>query len=383
MFATLWQEAPIQRNQGRPNGPLSDLISQLAAATVGGHSLRAADIRHDLNRELERRVGSGARPTWTRVSPQDLPHQAGIYVIKSSSGDEHYVGLALDLNDRFHNATYGHLTLRGTSRASRLVASGNFQVELAHVLDATATPDGRVELARLEIETYVTLRLAGCPVTNSFAMLGRAADTAGSPVVLCDCRTGRYVLANSIAAAARYLGSRSLFPVLNSYSRTAHGHAARWAGTREAVLLRDRVDARGFRCDVDVDAAVASEPRDVEWEGEGRSAAFRWRGGPLSESDRRRLVRYQRAKYARRASLQFRAVSWSTRNQAWQCRARRGSTDGDLWQVTNIEWSDLEAAVAREETIRANGWEAFNVGRYASNAVEINRRLGVRRFEPW
>lgn len=359
------------------------LTRELALAVVEGRGLDAAGLRADLGRTLHGRSRSGEAPDWPVVSIADLPSSPGIYVISSTQSDKHYVGLALDLRDRFLNEKYGHLAPKNRSRAAGLIDSGTFCVRVPHVLTADASRLGMVELSRREIETYVVLVSAGARVINSLPMLGRIGETAGVPVVLCDCVQGTYAFTDSLAAAKRLVGSSGVMAVVYSYSWTSRGYAARWATTAERELLGDLVGPRGVITDARVAAVVALAGRDVEWVGSGRSAGFNWRAGPLSDEDRSRLARYRRAPYARRASSTFRAVTWSSRNQAWQCRAKSGSRRSDVWQSGRKAWTPLDAAIAREEKIHAEGWEVFNIGRYASNAEAINVALGTKRFMRW
>lgn len=304
-------------------------------------------------------------------------------MISSGSADEHYVGLALDLNDRFHNATYGHLAPKNKSRAARLIASGSYYVQVPHIALDEGGVHGRVQLSRLEIETYVRLVASGGYLINSLAMLGRVGETPGNPVIVCDCASGTYVFADSVAAASRLARSRGLFAVVHGYQRTAGGYAARWATAAERASLADRVGPSGLLTGALVKSLVTRYPRNVVWAGTGRSGRFQWITGPLTSADLDRLARYRRTRYMRHAPTGYRAVSWSARNNHWRCRARTGPDPKKIWQIGRRGWTPLDAAIAREKKIRAEGWEHFNSGLCGSNADAINAALGAAPFRPW
>jgi hypothetical protein len=162
-------------------------------------------------------------------------------VISSANNDEHYVGLALDLRERFHNPTYGHLSAKNKSRSRLLLGSDCYSVRLPHVMGADFSLRGkhaaRVWLSHREIEDYVLLVLVGLRVCNTFALLGRVGETPGSPVMMAKCGTAEYFSADTAFAASRFAKSRGLFAVLGHYQRTAGGFSARWARPGEAEAL--------------------------------------------------------------------------------------------------------------------------------------------------
>lgn len=371
------------------NEDLDRLARRLAAATVQGKSGEAAALRSLLDQSIR---GQNDPIVWSPGAPTDsasLPHRPGIYVISSTSGAGHYVGLALDLHHRFHNLDYGHLGPTNRSRSRTIVEAGTFVTEVRHVfdppVDAEADDDMRIELARLEILTYVDLRLAGAHVLNSIAMLGRTGESKGSPVILCDYSNDEYIYCDSLISAGRLAESTALPAVVHGYQRTAVGFAARWATEAEVDELADSCDARGVAQGHAVADAVGRESNQAAWTGVGRNAGFRWRTGALSGEDLEHLRRYGRARYQRDLPRsRFNGVSWESRSQVWQCRAKQGFGPKDLWQTRRADWSsDLDAAMFRERKVRAEAWERFNLGRYASNATEINRALGKAVFEPW
>jgi hypothetical protein len=362
---------------------LDPVIRALAEAIIQGRGQDARELRGVLAAALRDSELRDGPPMWPVFPITDLPASPGVYVITSNRTNEHYVGLALDLRDRFHNPTYGHLATTNKSRAGALVRSNDYTVRVPYIIDTTPADASALELSRLEIRTYVTLATTGEAVTNSLAMLGRVGETEGSPVVLCECATDAYVYTDSLAAAGRYVGSRAIMPLVYGHGRTARGYAARWATQSERELLAPLTEPRGVLVGPSVRAAVTQSPSDASWTGQGRNGDFRWTRGLLSEADRERLARYRRSAYTRREFPGYLAVDWSERNRAWVCRARTGFGLRDIWQVGHRRWTALDAAIAREEKIRAESWERFNTGRYSSNAQSINAALGADRFSPW
>jgi hypothetical protein len=317
------------------------------------------------------------------VTIAELPPAPGIYVITSIEKNEHYVGLALDLRDRFHNATYGHLAAANRTRARSLVRSGAYTIRIPHVLNRIPSDVDVVALSRLEIETYVSLVLGGARTLNSLAMLGRVGETEGIPVTLCECDTDSYVFSDSLSAASRLVAAPALRAAVYGYQRTAGGYAVRWSTQSERELLESLTKPHSILAGSAVRDAVARDARDVRWTGQGRNGTFRWLTGLLSESDRERLGPYRRGDYAKREPSGYLAVSWNERDKAWQCRAKTAFDLRKTWITGHKTWTPLDAAIAREERVRAEGWETFNRGRYGSNADLINAALGQQRFRPW
>lgn len=366
---------------------LEELVARLAAATVDGRNAESTLLRAQLQTALSRALPGPIERNWPSVPAVDLPDRPGVYVISSTTSDEHYVGLALDIHFRFWNERYGHLSQRNKARSQRLIDRGDFAVSLPFLLprDEPGQTD-RFELSRREIQTYVEITAGGGRVVNSLALLGRVGQSRGSPVIVVDCATGLYTFADSTAAARRFAKSTAMYPVLHGYQRTAGGYTARWATPNEAEQLVDDVDAAGFVKGAKVMELVVSDPSRVEWNGVGRASTFRWISGPLSAIDRERLLRYSRQAYVKPPGPRlprFHGVSWDRREEKWQCRAKTGPGPKDLWQIGSRQWSELEAAATREEKVRAERWERFNSGRYASNAAQLNEELGEARFTGW
>ena len=364
-------------------------MSRLAIATVGGRNADAARLRAEFQIALSGGQTTRLTRNWPRVDVESLPSLPGVYVISDASSRQHYVGLALDLSHRFWNDTYGHLSTHNKSRSRTLVAR-EFSVYLPLVInepDAVSGPNSRLELSRNEIETYVALTLSGGHVLNSLSLLGRVGQSPCSPVIVADCATGLYAFADSATAATKAMKATALFAVLHGYQRTARGLTARFATPNEAEQLADEVDATGLARGPHVMDVVAGEPPSVKWTGAvGRTSKFEWVSGGLSANDRKRLLRYQRHLYEKQSEQRpprFNGVSWDSREQKWQCRAKSGSGTKDLWQRGQQRWSELEAAVVREEKIQAEGWQRFNTGKYASNASILNTELGEPRFSAW
>ena len=367
---------------------LSSLIARLAQACVAKRNADATKLRGMLEIALMSADSALQHREWHRVAVGDLPRRPGVYVISSRLADEHYVGVALDIDERFRNQTFGHLSARNRSRSSGLIASGDFDIYLPRMRNGNGAldhPVSAVDLAREEIETYVAIVQGGGRVLNTLAQIGRIGQTK-SPVMVCDCETRTYTFADSTMAARTLTNSAALFAVLHGYQRTAGGFAARWATGPEAELLAACVGKSGIVSGARVTAAVTSAPSGVNWAGEGRSSRFHWTAGPLSSDDCSRLLRYRRHSYAKATNRQtprFRGVSWDSRLQKWQCRAKTGRGPKELWQVGRREWTELDAAVVREVMIQARGWQSFNSGRYASNAETINLELGTYAFTAW
>jgi hypothetical protein len=370
---------------------VSAAVAELASSVSAGRSDLAIPARAKLATALQ-----SAAPQQTDlldlppVAPTAIPSRPGVYIISSGDGQFHYVGLALDLHWRFHNPDYGHLSANNHTRSAPLVADGRQVIRLIRVwsLDPTiASHDAGVRgaLARLEIESYVGLILSSAHVVNSASMLGRVGESTGTPVILCAHATGNYLYCDSLSMAVQQAASTAIPAVVHGYQRTAVGYAARWATELEVDLLAPESITNGVVAGEPVLRAVNAERRSVDWSGVGRNAGFRWLSGPLSSEDLDHLTRYGRARYERDIPRsRFNGVSWESRSGGWQCRAKTGFGPKDLWQTRRRDWlTDLDAAVFREERILAQGWQRFNVGRYASNAEEINRAVGDHRYRAW
>jgi hypothetical protein len=324
------------------------------------------------------------------IDPSQLPRQPGVYVITSGDARQHYVGLALDLYWRFHNPEYGHLSTNNRTRSRPIILDSGRQIRLVKVWPvepavAAHEPSTRVDLARMEIDTYARLVLDGGNVLNSVAMLGRVGESTGMPVILCAHADGTYVYCDTLALSMQFAASTAIPAVVHGYQRTAVGYTARWATEREVDALAGYAIPGGIVRGPRVGRAVAADARDVMWSGHGRNAGFRWTSGPLSVDDLAHLNRYARSRYnSGIPRSRFHGVSWESHSGGWQCRAKTGPGAKDLWQTTRRQWqSDVDAAIFREDKVVAEGWQRFNSGRYASNAAELNDVLGQPRFRGW
>ena len=362
---------------------LTTAIASLSRAITGGRPAEAAVARYEFERLLrETPRNAEVRPTLVPVLPEGLPRSPGIYVI--GVGQMAYVGLALDIHHRFHNREYGHLTEANKTRSRLVLAMPDPSIFVCELEEPPREPTARRDwLSMQEIEAYARLVVAGYTLTNAMAMLGRASDVDTSPVLACDLDTGAYILCESIAAAVELVGSTAVPAVLHGYQRTALGFAARWATDDEAEAVLDRVDESGWFRGPELDAAVTAVGHSVELTGTGRYATYSWTQGPLSQEDRARLRRFSRSSYkSGERQTEFLGID-PIASGGWQFRAKKGPTFRELCQVRRREWSELDAAIAREERIRSEGWEPFNTGRYGSNAQAINRRLGRDAYAPW
>lgn len=363
--------------------PFDDIVRTLAVAVVGGDSPAAALGRS----ALQEWIGQSAAVAVPElelppIDPVALPHGPAVYAI--SAGNLHYIGLALDVHHRFWNSDYGHLTPANGCRSRLVFEQGEPVIRLLQQPTGTAE-DVRMALSIGEISTYARFAVSGLKVVNAVSTLGRVGDSLGAPVVLCGYTEHAYVYCDSLIAAQRLLASTALPAVVHGYQRTALGHAARWALPHEVEQLADLVSGDGILRGEPVLAAVESATSHVTWEGAGRNAGFTWHAGPLSVGDCEQLRRYQRGRYAADVPQSpFNGVSWESSRARWQCRAKTGPGSKDLWQTSRLAWvSDVDAAIFREEKIRAEAWEAHNTGRYASNAHALNALLAEERFSAW
>ena len=350
---------------------------------MNGDGAAAIDARSELLQWIAEPQSAVDRFSSIPPTPVDaLPNSPAVYLISSSTS--HYVGLALDVRHRFWNPDYGHLTPANRCRSRHVLEQGDVVVRLLE--QPTGNDDHvRKALSVGEIRAFAELTTAGHVVVNSVATLGRVGESTGAPVVLCDYVAQVYIYCDSLIAAQRFLDSTALPAVVHGYQRTALGHTARWALPHEVDALAESVPSNGVFKGQSVDDAVNSAPSRVEWRGAGRNAGFAWTSGPLTSADCEHLASYQRGRYQQEIPKSaFNGVSWESSRGRWQCRAKTGPGSKDLWQTSRLAWtSDVDAAVYREERIRAEGWESFNTGRYASNAVALNAALGEQRYESW
>lgn len=365
------------------------LAASLAEAVIAGKASQAECVRRELTRTLAHAAVTPALHLRT-LDRRDLPERPGVYVISSTRGSGHYVGLAFDIRHRFLNPLYGHLTRNNKSRSSKLVADGAFEIRVARLFDqepgrAARDPETRFSLSKLEIQTYADLVMSGARALNTVGLLGRVGQSPGSPVLLCAYSSDEYVYCDSLIEAVRFARSNAVPAVVYGYQRTAVGFGARWATIAEAEALTEEVDDAGVVRGRRVAAVAGAEATWAHWSGIDRGAHFEWRAGTLTSADLARLKLCARDRYSKSApSSRFNGVSWHRHLNGWQCRAKSGPGPKELWQTTRRHWvDDLDAADFRERKILLEGWQAFNQGRCASNAESINRLVGEARYQAW
>jgi len=324
-------------------------------------------------------------------SPQALSSAPGIYLISASQSNLHYVGLAMDIRDRFFTPGYGHLT-NNKCRSAEVLSTGVWCIrELA--LITPESPDLDFQLSYLELLYHSVLSIAGLRFVNSESFLGRVGGGVGSALVVCGIADESYRFFGSTSIAVQETGSTALPAVAHGYQHSAAGYAVRWASDAE-IALAESIAGSGTspRSELvlqgdDARKVTALDAPEVVMSGAGRNASVRWVAGPLSTVALAHFRKFSRGGKYKTAPLPasgFRGVSWHSGSGTWQCRAKFGSDAKDIWQTGREDWSTaLDAAVFREEKILREGWQQWNYGRYASNALEINGALGIQRFEPW
>src|SRR5688572_20111309 len=122
------RRATIERDCVALADQLDPEIRALAKAIIQRRGQGARELRGAVAAALRDSEVTAGPPMWPVFPITDLPASPGVYVITSNRTKEHYVGLALDLPDRFHNPTYGHLATTNKSRAGALVRSNDYTV---------------------------------------------------------------------------------------------------------------------------------------------------------------------------------------------------------------------------------------------------------------
>ncbi len=375
------------------------VCEQLARAILRGASSEVPALRSRLS-AIRTRLTVERLPEELRLltqlpppltGPEELSSEPGIYLISASNSNLHYVGLAADIRDRFFTPGYGHLT-NNKCRSAEVFATGAWCIRELAVF-STAPTDIDFQLSYLELLYHAVLSIAGLRFVNSESFLGRIGGGVGSALIVCELAGEDYRFFGSTSLAVQDTQSTALPAVAHGYQHSAAGYAVRWASDAE-IAQAESISGSGAcpRSELVLDGADARRitaldaPR-VVMSGSGRNASVRWLAGPLSEdalAHFRKFSRGGRYKTVTLPSSGFRGVSWHSGSRTWQCRAKNGPGPKQIWQTGRADWATaLDAAVFREEKILQEGWQQFNFGRYASNAVEINSGIGSNRFAVW
>ncbi|MEC7946309.1 MAG: hypothetical protein VX265_02005 [Myxococcota bacterium] len=339
------------------------------------------------------RMDLAAAPRLTRAQLLDRKYaparQSGVYCILGADGQRAYVGLAEDFHRRFSHGMGRH----GPHCAAGCGHFGHFVNPTAGARDlglpdADCTvlllerlPHEGFAICQAEIDWYWLFRANGWQdwgatrgprMTNRVSALG-AKGGACRPVVCQDLQTGVATLFPSLTEAGEVLG----FPhgpaaaVVAGWQKSADGFSHRYATAAEVETGEIRAGRGGVWSHGDTPVSV---------EAANRNSRLRWVDGVLSAADRALLRASRRAAYDKDGPTSgLRGVSWHKRG-GWQCRARKGPSSKDLWQVgPRKAWrSDIDAALVREDMIREQGWQPFNRGRtHGSNAAALNAVLAT------
>jgi hypothetical protein len=378
--------------------PMIKKSRELAKAIIDGNSAVVGELRAALATERAEATITGLSGELApiaqlppSISAKELPNVPGIYLISSLQENIHYIGLAIDIKERFYSPGYGHL-VNNKCRSAIVIETQKFEIRILRAFDPK-TESLDLELAHSEILLHTVLTVAGLRFVNSESMLGRVGGGVGAALIVCEIATGRYYFFGSTSLAVEVTGSTALPAVAHAYQNTAAGYAVRWATDTEIVLAEEvgggsSVPRAGLQLDPETSERIASTSASVvAFEGKGRNASVRWTSGLLPTETLAHFRTFSRGGTYKANSLPksgFNGVSWDSHASCWQCRAKSGPGPKDLWHTGRRSWgSPLDAAIAREEKVAAEGWQKWNIDRYASNATEINRMLGTPRFKGW
>jgi hypothetical protein len=134
------------------------------------------------------------------VAPDLLPKTPGIYLIASPDFSGAYVGLASNINHRFHNRQYGHLTSPPeTCRAWDVLSAGEPRIFVIEEINYEGE-----SIAHAEADYYFLLSAAGIRLTNAEWTLGKK-GLEGRAVVSANVKTGEHYLFASVTEATEAL----------------------------------------------------------------------------------------------------------------------------------------------------------------------------------
>jgi hypothetical protein len=299
-----------------------------------------------------------------------LPKAAGIYVLCDLDAQLAYVGLAQNIHHRFTNRTYGHEATRlEACRSHDIVAQRDYRVGVVELIEY----DGHA-IQQAESDWYAIFAAAGLSMANAQWTLGKKGQDR-TPIVSVHLESMRYQAFATIVEAADVLFPNDPRPglitaTLNHYQNQLGGYTHRRL-TKEEVAGID-----GGR---DIVPLIQATPSNAVWRGTGRNSRLTWTSGPLPADDAARLLQNMRGGYQiDLPQSPFIGVYYHSKAGRWQSRAQK--SDGASWSThRKANKTDYDAAVFREETIVAKGWQAWN----DSNADNLNEYWGELKFPGW
>ncbi|MBY0420310.1 MAG: hypothetical protein K2W88_19840 [Pararheinheimera sp.] len=141
------------------------------------------------------------------VDEAKLPKSAGIYLIATPDISSAYVGLASNIQHRFHNKQYGHLIASPeTCRAFDVLAKGAAKIFVLEIINYEGQG-----IAQAEIDYYFLISSFGIKLTNAEWTLGKK-GLEGRPVVSANVKTGEHYLFASVTEATATLFGLSQNP---------------------------------------------------------------------------------------------------------------------------------------------------------------------------
>jgi hypothetical protein len=136
----------------------------------------------------------------TPADETKLPKSAGIYLIATQDMSCAYVGLASNIQHRFHNEKYGHLVASPeTCRAFEILKKRDAKIFLLENINYEGG-----SIAHAEIDYYFLLSSFGIKLTNAEWTLGKK-GLEGRPVVSANVKTREHHLFASVTEATATL----------------------------------------------------------------------------------------------------------------------------------------------------------------------------------